>query len=468
MSRADHPRLPLRQKAGFGFGALVTIVATTAFANMANLFFNLELKVDPVLIGLAMAVPRLWDGITDPLMGVISDNTRLRWGRRIPYVMAGGVLVGLVFALVWWVPVGWSTNAVFIWFLVLSLVFYTALTIFAVPHGALGLELTPDYDERTKVQAYGSFFGNVAALATPWFYKIANLPYFSSIVEGVRWTGVAVGSVLALSAVLCALMCTEPNRRHAQLQPREKFWHSFVTTCRNPVFVRLLAVVVMVTVGFHLVAGFNNYITIFYLYNGDKSAAATLLGVGGTVWALTAILAVFPMTLLSRRFGKARTTQLFLVVMGAGNLLKIVCYNPEMPYLVLFPTVMLSFGMLVLYSLMGAMAADICDEDELHTGLRREGSYSAVYGWWSKIGMSLAAIVSGYLLNATAFNANLPQQSADTMFRLRALEIALPAMLCFLGAYLLGRYPLTPQRARRNQAELRKRLAAKGDNVGGW
>ena len=145
------------------------------------------------------------------------------------------------------------------------------------------------------------------------------------------------------------------------------------------------------------------------------------------------------------------------MVMGAGSLLKWLCYSPTYPLLTIIPTLMLSSGMLVLYSLVNAMNADICDEDEINTGKRREGSYNSAYGWWSKVGMSLAALISGFLLNATGFDAEFPTQAASTLFWIRFWEIGLPAVLCFVGVWLLVRYPLTEARAYEIKALLEQR-----------
>jgi GPH family glycoside/pentoside/hexuronide:cation symporter len=120
--------------------------------------------------------------------------------------------------------------------------------------------------------------------------------------------------------------------------------------------------------------------------------------------------------------------------------------------------------MLVLFSLVYAMLADICDEDELNTGKRREGSYQAVYGWWWKIGISGAFLVSGFLLKFTGFDAKLATQSDSTLFWLRVWEIGLPSIMCLISVLLLIKYPLTEQRAYEIKDLLAKRkLAAFGE-----
>jgi len=124
-----------------------------------------------------------------------------------------------------------------------------------------------------------------------------------------------------------------------------------------------------------------------------------------------------------------------------------VCYNPEIPWLTLIPTVLISSGMLVLFTMAGSMIADICDEDELAHGVRREGSYSAIYSWWMKVAVSVAYLIAGFLLKSTGFDEKIQVQSADTLFMLRFWEIGLPAALCGAGYFLLRNYPLTEARA---------------------
>src|SRR5262249_58716402 len=104
------------------------------------------------------------------------------------------------------------------------------------------------------------------------------------------------------------------------------------------------------------------------------------------------------------RLGKNRTLLISILLMCAAQLSKIVCYNPSYPYLLLIPTVLLSSGMLMFFTLGSSMVADVCDEDELNTGTRSEGSYYAVYWWFIKIGSAFASLVTGVLLVLTAFD----------------------------------------------------------------
>lgn len=454
-------KIPVKQKVAYGLGAMSTNVAVNSFSNMTLLIYNSGLGVNPVLLGVAQFVPRLWDAVTDPVMGNLSDNTRSRFGRRRPYIFVGAFALGLAFALLWMIPKGWNEYLAFGSILVVSLLFFTAVTLYDVPRGALGLEMTDDYHERTRLFAYGSFLINVGALTTPWLYFLATRKMFKDEVEGMKYVGLFMGTLMLLGGLVCALICKERKSEQVKHQAKVKFWDGVRMTGRNRTFLWLLAVVLPVTIGFYFVNGFSQYIMLYYVYGGDKSAASVLMGSVGTLWAALSLPGVFLMTYIATRIGKSKTVMLFLVVMAVGNSLKTVCYSTAHPWLILIPTASLSLGMLVLFSLVYAMLADICDEDELKTGKRREGSYQAVYGWWWKIGISAGLLVSGLLLKTTGFNEKIAVQSESTLFWLRFWEISLPSAMCLLSVLLLMKYPLTEQRAYEIKALLeRQKLAA--------
>lgn len=475
-------RIPLPQKMAYGLGALVTIVAVNSVVQLTSLVYVVGLGVSAIWVGYAQAFPRLWDALIDPILGNVSDNCRSRYGRRIPFLVVGGVLIGIAFWLLWAVPRDWDQpwiHAVettlthwglhlpaaewphvwmFAYFVLTSLFFYTVVPIYAIPHGALGLEMTDDYHEKTSLFAYASFIGNVGALTLPWVYYLANRPIFGGdAVKGVKWVCLGMSAILTLSAMVCALVCKEGKRHEAATQERVPIWQSFKTTYRNATFVKLVIVFVLLIVGFQLVMGFGNFIQIFYLFGGNTDKASELMAENGTLWAIVGIAGIFPMTWLSKHLGKRHTVIIALAIIIVGNLSKVVCYNPAMPYLTFFPTFCLSLGMVFAFSLVNAMIADICDEDELSSGIRREGIYFAVYNWWWKAAVSIATVISGYLQRYTGFIEGAKTQSDSTLFWLRFWEIGLPPVLCLIGVVLLIKYPLTEERAYEVKALLKAR-----------
>jgi len=454
-------RIPLSQKIAYGMGAIVTVVAVNSVVQLTNLVYIVGLGVSTIWIGYAQAFPRLWDALIDPLIGNFSDNFRSRYGRRIPFLVVGGVLLGIAFWLLWTVPRNWSKEWMFGYFVVTSLFFYTVVPVYSIPHGALGMEMTEDYHEKTNLFAFASFIGNIGALTLPWVYFLANRPVFGGdTVNGIKWVCLGMSVILTGAAMWCALVCREGKIKQVSRQPRVSIVKSFKATYRNRAFLRLVSAFVLLIVAFQLVMGFSNYIQIFYLFDGHTEKASEVMAVNGTLWAVVGIAGALPMAWISKRHGKRFTVLLAFGLIIGGNLTKIVCYNPAAPYLTVIPTCFLSLGMVFAFSLVNAMIADICDEDELATGIRREGIYFAVYNWWWKVAVSIATVISGYLQRYTGFVEGATTQSDATLLNLRIWEIGLPPVLCLAGVWLLAGYPLTERRAYEVKALLDQRKAA--------
>lgn len=438
---AAEDRVPWNQLIAFGMGGLIPIALFNIAGQLMSLLGNISLGLDPFLLGVIMVVPRLWEALSDPIIGHVSDNTRSLWGRRRPYLLIGALAVAVTFVTMWWVPRGDWIHTVFttetgynrfqlVYILVGLLLFFTSCAIFEIPHGALGLEMSLDPHERTRLFSAKSFLGNLFAMGTPWLILLANLEFFrgtsGNLVDGMRYVSIFIAIVLAPMSVWWFLSLREPGFAVAREQKKTKFWDDMRATVSNKTFLILTGTVFTLAMGFNFVQIFANYITIFYLYGGDVSRAGWLLGINGTVWAVTGLVAVFPLNWISKRFGKRNALIVAILLMCAAQLSKIVCYWPgklfqfdlpaalatesfrtvtvQGPYLVLLPTMLLSAGMLMFFTLGSSMVGDVCDEDELHTGTRSEGTYYSVFWWFIKMGSALASAVMGALLVFTQFD----------------------------------------------------------------
>lgn len=438
---AAKDRVPWYRLIAFGLGGVIPIALFNIAGQLMGLLGNISLGLDAFWLNAIMVVPRLWEALSNPIIGHCSDNTRTRWGRRRPYILVGGVGVALTFVAMWWVPRGEWIHGVFTsdagynrfqfaYILGGLLLFFTACDVFDIPHGALGLEMSPDPHERTRLFSAKSFLGNLFAMGTPWLILLANLEFFrgtsGNLIDGMKYVSIFIAFVLVPLAVWWFFTLREPGFAMAREQKKGHFWHDMGTTVSNRTFLILTGTVFTLAMGFNFVANFANYITIFYLYGGDIKPASVLMGINGTVWAVTALVAVFPLNWLSKRFGKRNALFTAILLMCVAQLSKIVCYrtgtlfqlnlpaslvpegysrlNIQAPYLVLFPTMLLSAGMLMFFTLGSSMVGDVCDEDELNTGSRSEGTYYSVFWWFIKMGTALAQIVVGFLLGLTAFD----------------------------------------------------------------
>jgi glycoside/pentoside/hexuronide:cation symporter, GPH family len=421
---AHIPHTPLSQDRvtwprliAYGSGGIIPIALFNISGQLMGLIGNISLGLSAFWLGVIMIFPRLWDAISDPVMGHLSDNTRTRWGRRRPYILIGGLLVAISFAGIWWIPEELGELGQLAFILGGLLIFFSACTMFEIPHGALGMEMSKDPHERTRLFSAKSFFGNLFAMGTPWLLFFAGLKVVrgtgGTLIDGMRITSLIIAVIMIPLVIWWFFGTSEPGYANARKQQRPKFWPNMKATIRNRTFVCLILIIFTLAMGFNFVGLFNYYISIYYLFGGDQYAAGALLGINGTVWAVTGLIAVFPLNWISPRIGKRKTLLLAIGLMCAAQLSKIVCYNPEIPYLVIIPTILLSMGMLMFFTLGASMVGDICDEDELNTGTRSEGSYYSVYWWFIKMGTAFASLVTGALLVATQFNETQSKQTGE-------------------------------------------------------
>jgi GPH family glycoside/pentoside/hexuronide:cation symporter len=414
-------KIRFSQLAAYGAGGIIPIALFNIAGILVGLMGNISLGLSAFWLGVILIIPRLWDALSDPVIGHVSDNTRTRWGRRRPFLLIGGLLVAAMFVLMWWIPKGelvhswFPTDTGYQWFqliyiLITLLLFFTAVNIFEIPHGALGMEMTNDYHERTRLFSAKSFVGNLFAMSTPWLFALANLEVFKgpggNEADGMRYVSIMIAAILIPLTFWWTYKLREPGFVKASKQQKTPFWQDMKRTASNRNFVLLTLTIFTLAMGFNFVQLLGSYIPIFYVFGGDKVAGARLLGINGTIWAVTGLLAVFPLNWISPRAGKRNTLIIAILLMVAAQLSKIVCYNPDLPYLIIIPTILLSAGMLFFFTLGSSMVGDICDEDELKTGYRSEGSFYAIFWWFIKMGTALASFVAGALIVLTMFDQN--------------------------------------------------------------
>ncbi len=478
MSRTEHhvtaaeDRIPLRQKSAYAVGMFVNNLQAAALPAMV-VILNLGLGMDPFLVGLIAAIPRAFDAISDPMVGYISDNTRTRWGRRRPFILVGAILAGLVFALMWQLPEGRSESFYFWVFLGASILFFLTYTLYATPFVAFGYEMTADYHERTRLHAFANTAGQLVWLGVPWFYAImANETLFRDTVHGARTLAIAVGVCVAVLGVVPAIACrerrfTEPEggRESGLLANTVEFVKGIGITFSCRPFLKICAATFLVFNGFQLGMSFSLYVMIYYLFGGDDSPAGALNGWFGMTTA-AATLVVIPLTgWLATHLGKRRTFFFTISLSLVGYSLKWVGYNPEHPYWLLFAAPLVAFGVGSLFTLMGSMIADVCDYDELETGQRREGVFGAIYWWMVKIGMALAGLLTGIMLNASGFDVALETQPEKTLFLLRVFDVGVPLVTSAIAIAIMLTYQISEQRAYEIRAELERRRGKLGSDA---
>ena len=350
----------------------------------------------------------------------------------------------VAFAMIWCPPTSWSTDNIGYYFMGMTFIYYTAYTIFVVPWGAMGLELTSDYNERTRVQAYRTVFQAVGALGLGSMWWLAQQWGDGNDVEGVRYVGLLFGALILVCGILPAIFCKDSETTHSQ--DKIAFWPAIKATFSNKVFLLLIAVTVCVMLGIFMVNSFALYIGTYYVFEGDKEWVAEFSMYANFAFQAAGIALVPVISFIAARVGKKPTLigGLLLVVVAYGT--SWWCYTPENPWLQLVTLSLAAPGMSCMWIIASSMIADICDLDEAKTGLRREGMFGASYSWACKAGISFTMILSGYMLKWSGFDAKAEVQPEEVITTMRLLYMFVPMGFVGLGAFLLSFYPLTEEK----------------------
>lgn len=509
-------KVPVGQKAAFGAGHFVLNLLPGVLGVYLQVFILTAFGMDPVWAGLLGGLPRIFDAVTDPVMGFISDNTKSKFGRRRPYIFGGAIISGILFILMWQLDENASMAFNFWYVMILQILFLVGNTMFATPLVGLGYEMTPDYNERTRLMSLANSMGQIAWIIVPWLYVIIPDPgTFDNQAEGVRTMAFIVGGICIVFGVLPALFCKGIDA--SEMEGREeltlkslsknmkKLFEGIIQVTKNKPFMKLCGATFLVFNGFQLVAAFSVYIIVFYIYEGSWETAGTWPAWFNTLNAIITASIVIPIvSKMATKIGKRNAFLVSTFISIIGYILKWWGFDIELneqfnqtslgqslnsgvasvfeylnpfletinaswfsidtsngaPWLMLIPIPFFAFGMGGLFTLMMSMTADVCDLDELENGMpRKEGTFGAIYWWMVKVGQALAIILSGVILKIVGFDQNVTDQAVETMNNLRIADIIVPAGTAALAFFVMFRYDLDEKRVKEIGLALEKRKA---------
>jgi Na+/melibiose symporter-like transporter len=431
-------RLPRRLLLGYSIGSLGTGVYSTVPALLLLYFMTDILGVPSAWAMVALLVPKLWGAIIDPVVGMLSDRTRSRLGRRRPWLLVGGLGMSLTFVFLFRVP---DFSDVFSRFLYVAAVFAasaTAYSIFAVPYVAMPAEMSPDSSERTRVMTY-----RMSLVMTGVVLGSAISPmlvtHFGGGREGYAHMSVVVGTACAL-AMLCTFFATHaaaagkpPEASHLPLRTQLR------SIANNRSFTRLISVFVLQTIALGTFGALLPYAIARHLGQDESMVGVLFLLLIGS-----SILSMPLWYRMSRRWGKRRCLMSASAAHGL-LMLPLMFVSPEYPHALLymqFAAGGIAYAALQLMPF--ALVTDIIERDCRETGVRREGLYSGVWTACEKIGLALGPATAAALLASSGYVASSEAttvQSAATLDAIRYGLAIIPAVIQIASLALLSSYP---------------------------
>ena len=413
-------------------------------------FFFLKFAADVLLIapfvaGLIYMLCRLWDAIADPIIGFWSDRTKSRLGRRRPWMLAAIPVLAVTFTMIWLTPLELGTSLRIAWLCVALFAFYSAHTAYMVPYQALGAELTRDHHDRSRI--FGAWY---AAYTAGTLVAFGGMQY----VMTARDSHAAAGTLAIGLAVLLALVMLVPPiglREPAAHQGRgaARLLPALRDVLQNPHAGRLLVVGFIQNIPLGVLG------TIMPFYMAYVIRRPDMIGTVPAVFVIVNMLSVPLWVRLSRTWGKRTTWMVGMVLCGLGfGSGSLVSAGAALPLAVVLAVA--GAGMGCGGTMSHSMLADVIDSDEYATGERKEGAYSAVWGFIGKCSVALVAFPTGLALQLAGFTPNV-EQPAQVELVLRLLFGGLPVLGFLAGAAVLRGFRLNE----REHARIVDALAAR-------
>ncbi|MGA2171633.1 MAG: MFS transporter [Sedimentisphaerales bacterium] len=466
-------RLPIRTKVCYGLGTALDMWGLWLYPGVAFAVFNIYLGVSPWLVGLALTIIRLYDAFSDPFVGWISDNVRTKYGRRRPFILISGILCGLGLPIMFLVSPAWSdktflgVSAVF-WYMIFSNMIYIPIfSTFTVPFNSLANELTPDYEERTSIMTYRSAMQKVFEVANFYGLRFTNLAWFlvpgtgkQNVLLGLRVYTCILGVVMAIFAIIIFLNVKE--RYYEKLvvkkkQERVSLKSSFYETLTCRPFLFMLLVGASFNLGTSMLGTLGYYATVYYVCAGDTVSGNAWNFWMGMAFMFGGLIGAPVLNRVAHFAGKRNAlivTAFIGIIAYAGSW---YLYTPAIQWLQTVASCLMGLTASGLWMLYGSICADVIDYDELHTGKRREGSFTSCGTYILKLGNSLGGLLAGSVLSWIGYNAVLAVQTPETVFWIRVTLASIPLVGMTLVIIFILQVPLTKKICEEIRATLESR-----------
>ncbi len=448
MATGKTDRLSLGTKIGFGMGDIYG-GGSMVFIGIYYLFFLTDVvKLSPALAGIVVLIAKIWDAVNDPIMGVITDRTRSRFGRRRPYLLAGIFFVFISYVILWY-PIDVESDTARFAFTLFGYIFFdTVLTMVMIPYNALASELTLNYEERTSltsVRMFFSMFSSILCAVVP-MEIVKAIP---DVREGHVVMGVSFGLLFALPYIATFFTTRERSEFQKEVPPFS-ISDMYIAPFRIKSFVLVLLMYLFSFLSMDVVMSIVIYFMTYYIGRGGETNY-----VFGTLLVMQMLMIPF-YYYLSRKTSK-KTAFIAALAVWIAVMLFSFAITPGLHRAAIYifaALIGLSTGgvVVMIYSIF----PDIPDVDELVSGERREGTYMGLFIFMRKFSsafaiflISQAISIAGYLppksemVNGAVKMAN-QAQSAQFVMVLRVIFAAVPVVLLLACLYFAAKYPLSP------------------------
>ncbi|MFK8184708.1 MAG: MFS transporter [Phormidesmis sp.] len=471
------PKLTLPVKLAYGAGDLGSGLTSQFLAFFLLSFLIYVAGMDPLVAGSVLAFGKVWDAVNDPLVGMLSDRTKTRWGRRYPWMFLTAIPFGLSYFLIWITPFadGASDGTKFWYYVVITTIFQIFFTTTNLPYTSLTAEMSRNYDESTELTSFRlafSVLGGVAILIAAGIVA-AMMPGEDMAARSARYVtlGLLGGGVSILSIYWCVFGTYGYMVKKVAAEGRslndttdenpEPFFQQLKAVFSNRPFLFVVCIYLCSWMALQITAAVLPFYAVSWMGVSESLPALLVQG--------PAIALMFVCAALSKKLGKKRLyylgsaiwipiqAALYFLQPGQSGLLFGLCF-------------LASFGVAVAYVVPWSILPDVIDLDEWKTGHRREGTFYSFMTLLQKLGLALGLFLVGAALKASGFikvlpEQPLPQQPESALHTIRLFMGPVPLLFVVCGLVLVYFYPLTREVHSDIMLKLAERKKLNSDNA---
>jgi GPH family glycoside/pentoside/hexuronide:cation symporter len=465
-------KLDFKTKLAYGAGDLGPAITGNIATFYMMFFFTNVAGIPAGLAGSILMIGKIWDGINDPMVGMLTDKTQSRrWGRRLPWLLYGAIPFGFFFFLQWIVPQFTADKNINIWclfwyYVAIGIVSQAFFTVVNLPYTAMTPELSQDYDERTSLNSFRFTFSIGGSILSLILAKII----FSQITDQQQHYLVlaAVCSVIAiLSLYWCVygvrdrILAFEAKRMQLPKEAEIPFFEQLKIVFSNKPFLFVIAIYLFSWLGVQITASIIPYFVINCMGMQEGDIPTVMIAVQGT-----ALFMLFIWNYLSQKIGKKLV---YFLGMSCWIIAAIGLFflQPNQVGLMYVMAVMAGVGVSTAYLIPWSMIPDVIELDELQTGQRREGIFYGFMVLLQKFGLAFGLFLVGNTLQAYGFKetvagqSSLPIQPESALLAIRIVVGPIPTVCLIVGLVLVYFYPIT----REMHAEIMLKLQEKRERI---
>ena len=451
--------LPARAIFGYGLAAAPVMYAYTLILIMYMKYAVDDLGASPAAVGTIFFMAKMWDAVSDPMVGNLSDRTMSKRGRRRPWILAGAPLLAIFGLMAWAPPATFEGGAMIAWITVAILGFYTSYTIFEVPHMSLGAELSLDGPERNRIFAVRQVMKTLGMLAAAILGS-----WVVGQGAGPAKTMAMVAGVATLLLVFAGASLLPPERDEFRGRGGQNPIKAIRDVVANPHARLFLFVIFIDAIGSGGIAVLIPFVMEYVVgdpeltINGNALASSDLVPMLLGIAFITALLSIPIWLRLARHFEKRRLV-LVSMVMATGGYGSMIFVGPGDWEFIAIASMFSGAANACANTLGYTLKSEIIDADELDTGERKEGAYFAGWSFMNKLGAAIMVGSVGIALETSGFVANEPDQTELVKTTMIVLMGGVPLVCYGIGALAFSRYSLNEEKHEGIRAALDARAA---------